>query len=166
MNMRYRRTALWIVLLLPTWLFGQDDKELAPVTRTYAITNVNVIQGPGRKIELATVVIKDGLITAIGKGVAIPSEAIIVKADSMYVYAGFIDGLTRAGVNKPKEETKDKIKDPGNPPPDRAGITPQADVRNLLNPSDKALEELRGLGFTAAQVVPHGNLLPACLGPV
>ena len=160
MNMRYRWTTLIMVLLLPTLLFCQDDKELAPVSRTYAITNVNIIQAPGRKIEMGTVVIKDGLITAVGKGVSIPPEAIVIKADSMSVYAGFIDGLTHAGVVKPKEETKDKIKDPGNPPPDRAGITPQLDVRNFLNPSDKALEELRGLGFTTAQVVPHGNLLP------
>lgn len=160
MNMRYRWTTLLMVLLLPAWLFGQDDKELAPVSRTYAITNVNIIQAPGRKIEMGTVVIKDGLITAVGKGVSIPLEAIVIKADSMYVYAGFIDGLTRAGVTKPKEETKEKLKDPGNPPPDRAGITPQSDVRNFLNPSDKALEELRSLGFTTAQVVPHGNLLP------
>ena len=31
--------ALWLGAV---WLFGQDDKELAPVTRTYAITNVNM----------------------------------------------------------------------------------------------------------------------------
>src|SRR5258708_6424942 len=154
MIMRYRWITFLGVLLLPAGLYGQDDKELAPVTRTYAITNVNIIQGPGRKIDMGMVVIKNGLITAVGKGLAIPPEAIVVKADSMYVYAGFIDGLTRAGVSKPKEEAKDKIKDPGNPPPDRAGITPQVDVRSSLNPSDKALEELRGLGFTVAQVVP------------
>jgi len=33
-------------------------------------------------------------------------------------------------------------------------------VRNLLNPSDKALEDLRSVGFTTAQVVPYGNLFP------
>ncbi|MFM8738868.1 MAG: amidohydrolase family protein, partial [Cytophagales bacterium] len=31
---------------------------------------------------------------------------------------------------------------------------------SFLNPNDKAIEELRNMGFTAAQVVPHGNLLP------
>jgi imidazolonepropionase-like amidohydrolase len=150
-----------ILLISPLALFAQDEKELKPVTRTYAITNATIVQSPGRKMENGTVVLKDGLIISIGKGVAIPPEAIIIKADSMFVYAGFIDGLTRAGVNKPKEEpNKEKIKDPGNPPPDRAGITPQNEVRNFLNPSDKSLEELRNLGFTVAQVVPHGNLLP------
>ena len=160
MTLRYRWTALLAVFLLPLWLFGQDDKELAPVTRTYAITNVNIIQAPGRRIDAGTIVVKDGLIVAVGKGVQVPPEAIVIKGDSMYVYAGFIDGLARAGVNKPKDETKEKVKDPGNPPPDRAGITPQADVRNFLNPSDKSLEELRNLGFTATQAVPYGNLFP------
>ncbi len=160
MNMRFRGTIIMVVFLLPSWLFAQDDKELAPVTRTYAITNVTIIQGPSRKIDMGTVVVKDGLITAVGKGASIPPEAIVIKADSMFIYAGFIDGLTRAGVTKPKDENKDKIKDPGNPPTDRAGINPQIDVRNFLNPSDKSLEEIRNLGFTVAQVVPYGNLFP------
>lgn len=147
-------------MLFSLSLMGQDEQELAPVTRTYAITNVNIIQAPGRKIEMGTVIMKDGLIKAVGKGIAIPSEAIVIKADSMYVYAGFIDGMTRAGVNKPKEENRERIKDPGNPPPERAGITPYLDVRFALNPSDKALEDLRSVGFTTAQVVPYGNLFP------
>jgi imidazolonepropionase-like amidohydrolase len=142
-------------------LLAQDEKELKPVTRTYAITNVNVVQAPGKKVDMATVLIKDGLITAVGKGIAIPPDAVVIKADSMYVYAGFIDGLSRVGVMKPKEEAgRDRVKDPGNPAPERAGITPQNDVRNSLNPSDKSIEDLRNIGFTVAQVVPYGNLLP------
>lgn len=149
-----------LLLLFPLCLMGQDEQELAPVTRTYALTNVNIIQAPGRKVDMGTVVIKDGLIKAIGKGIAIPAEAIVIKADSMYVYAGFIDGMTRAGVNRPKEEIRERAKDPGNPTPERAGITPHQDVRFALNPADKTMEELRGMGFTTLQVVPYGNLLP------
>lgn len=152
--------SLSLLWLVPLCLMAQDEQELAPVTRTYAITNVNIIQAPGRKIDLGTVVIKDGIIRAAGKGVAIPPEAIVIKADSMYLYAGFIDGMTRAGVNRPKEENQPRPKDPGNPTPERAGITPTNDVRFAINPADKAMEELRNLGFTAAQVVPYGNLLP------
>ena len=158
-----RRIAIGMILLflVPIVLFGQDEKGLAPVTRTYAITNVNIIQAPGRKIDMGTVIVKNGLITGAGKGLAIPPEAIVIKADSMYVYAGFIDGLSHTGVAKPKEETnRERAKDPGNPPPDKAGINPQVDVRSLLNPEDKSVEEARNLGFTTAQVVPYGNLLP------
>jgi hypothetical protein len=79
----------------------------------------------------------------------------------MYVYAGFIDGLSRTGVTKPREENnRERIQNPGNPPPEKAGITPQNDVRNVLNPTDKSVEEFRAVGFTSGQVVPYGVLLP------
>lgn len=148
------------LLFVPLLLRAQDERELPPVTRTYAFTNVNIIQAPGRKIDMGTLVIKDGLIKAVGKNIPIPAEAIIIKSDSLYVYAGFIDGLSRAGVTKPREENRDRVKDPGNPPPDRAGITPHIDVRNYINPSEKSIEELRAIGFTTAHVVPHGGMLP------
>jgi imidazolonepropionase-like amidohydrolase len=138
----------------------QEEKELPPVSRTYAITNATVVQGPGRKIEQATVVIKDGLISAVGKNVSIPAEAILIKGDSLHVYAGFIDGLSRVGVTKPKEGPQERPKDPGNPTPEQAGITPDRDVRASISASEKSIEELRALGFTAAQVVPYGNMLP------
>jgi hypothetical protein len=148
-----------IALCWPAALFGQD--ELAPVTGTYAITNVNIVQAPGRRIDMGTVVIKDGLIVSVGKNVSIPPDAIIIKADSMYVYAGFIDGLSRAGIIKPKEEERGpRPKDPGNPKPEEAGITPQNEVRPSLSPAEKSVEELRNIGFTAAHVVPYGGMMP------
>lgn len=157
-------TWAFALALMPLLLRAQQQEEkppIAPAGKTFALTNVNVVQGPGRKIDKGMVIIKDGLIASVGKSVAIPSEAIIIKADSLYVYAGFIDGLSRAGVVKPKEEKdREKIKDPGNPPADKAGINPQIDVRNFLNPDDKSVEEMRNLGFTVAQVVPYGNFLP------
>ncbi len=157
----FGRLFLSFALTLPVWVFAQDDQPLAPVSRTYAITNVNIIQAPGRKIDMGTILVKDGIIKAVGKTVAIPPEAIVIKADSMYVYAGFIDGLSRVGVTKPKEETnRERPKDPGNPTNERAGITPQNDVRNELNPADKSMEELRNVGFTTAHVVPYGGMLP------
>ena len=97
---------LWPAMSLAQQGQGQASEEkppIAPVGRAYAITNATIVQGPGRKIEKGTVVMKDGLITAVGAGVVIPPEAIVIKADSMFVYAGFIDGLSRTGVTKPKE---------------------------------------------------------------
>jgi imidazolonepropionase-like amidohydrolase len=160
----YRNPRHWMVMLLG-WLsiaaFAQEEVKLAPVTRTYAITNVNIIQGPGRKIDMGTVLIRNGVIQNVGKNISIPANAIVIKADSMYVYAGFIDGYSHTGVTKPKEETRgERPKDPGNPEPSSAGITPQNDVRTSLNPSDKSIEDLRAIGFTTAQVVPYGGMLP------
>jgi imidazolonepropionase-like amidohydrolase len=173
MKKLYRSRMLTKILLLlafgwpPTLLAQQfqqppqEEKELAPVSRTYAITNATVIQGPGRKIEKATVVVKDGLISAVGNSTSVPPEAIVIKGDSLYIYAGFIDGLSHAGVTKPKEDqSRERPKDPGNPSPEAAGITPQNDVRSFLNAGDKSIDDLRALGFTTAHVVPYGNMLP------
>jgi hypothetical protein len=169
MNKRIRRlyTLLFAGVMLPLLSFGQQqeekEKELAPVSRSYAIVNANVIQGPGRNIGKATVVVKNGLITAVGKGIAIPPDAIQLKGDSLYVYPGFIDGLTRNGLTKPKEDpnqNKERPKDPGNPTPEAAGITPYNDVRLTLNPTEKTLDDFRALGFTVAHVVPYGGMLP------
>ncbi len=138
------------------------EVDLSPVSGTYAIQNVNIIQAPGRKIDLGTIVIKDGLILSVGKSVPIPADAQIVKADSMYVYPGFIDGLSHTGVPKPKNDPIDrsKIKDPGNPPDELAGIQPQREVRALLDPKEKSVDALRSVGFTTVHTVPYGGMLP------
>ncbi len=151
--------------VLPSSLYGQEEK-IAPVTGTYAITNVNITQAPGRTIELGSVVVKDGMIVSVGKTVSIPPDAKIIKADSMYLYAGFIDGLSHVGVDMPKEDEDQDVDDPGNPPNDIAGIQPERDVRGLLNPADKSVEDWRKLGFTAAHVVPEGRMLPGSGGIV
>lgn len=152
--------AIFFVVISTTHLFGQENKELMSVSSSYALKNVNIIQSPKQKIDRGTVIIKAGLITDVGKSLTIPSDAIIIDADSMYVYAGFIDGMTHAGIAEPKKVELDKPKDPGNPSPERAGITPQNDVVGSIHISDKTLVELRNSGFTVAQVVPYGNFLP------
>jgi len=155
-----RRIVLFLALVMSgSLLFAQEERDIHPVARTYAITKATIIQSPGRVIQSGTVIIKDGLIRAVGKDLSIPSDAIIVKGDSLFVYAGFIDGLSHTGATKPKEESRERPKDPGNPTPERAGITPLNDVRNSLNPTDKTIEELRAVGFTTAHVVPYGGML-------
>ncbi len=153
-----------IDLILPFQLQAQEEsreKEMAPVSATYAIKNATVIQSPGRKIVNGTVVLKEGIILSVGKNVPIPADAIVIQGDSLFIYAGFIDGLSHAGVIKSKDDlSRERPKDPGNPSPESAGISPQNEVRNSLNPSEKSVEELRGLGFTTVHVVPYGGMLP------
>ncbi len=149
--------ALWCVFGLA---FSQNTPDLRPVSGTYAITNINIVHAPGRVLSMGTIVIKDGLILSVGKNISIPADAIIIKADSMYAYAGFIDGLSNAGVKKPKDDSREQPKDRSNPPPEMAGITPQVDVRNFLDATDKSIEDLRAIGFTTAHVVPYGQMLP------
>jgi len=75
--------------------------------------------------------------------------------------AGFIDALSHAGIPEPgRPDNPAPVPDRSNPPPERAGIQPHVDVRDLMDPSDKSVDAYRKLGFTAAHVVPHGGMLP------
>ncbi len=147
-----------LLLVLQTPAAAQD--EVPDVTRTFAIENARVVQAPGQVIERATIIVRDGLIAEIGPDVAIPFDARRIAADSLTVYAGFIDGLSYAGVEEPNTDENGDVEHPGNPPNDRAGIQPQRMARDHLDPSDSDIEALREIGFTSAHVVPEGKMLP------
>ena len=164
---------LALLLVLGSWttpaVFAQEA-ALPPVTKTYVIQNVNIVTSPGEMIERGAVVVKDGLIRAVGEEVDVPYDAKVIGADSMYLYAGFIDGLSHAGVkeeesnnegdNGNRRRRRPDVDDPGAPPPAMAGIQPGRSVSELLDPSDRDLSALRELGFTAAHIVPEDGMLP------
>ena len=153
---------LFFLLVMCIRPFAQE--ALSPITKTIAIKDVHIVQKPGQIIELGTLIINNGLIQAVGKGTPIPANAKILEADSMYVYAGFIDGISHAGISqaeKKEENTRGRReKDAANPSYEKAGIQPQLQVRDLLNPKDKSIVDMRKLGYTAAHVVPRGKMLP------
>lgn len=143
-----------------------QDTEIPTVTRTFAIENARVVQAPGQVLDRATVIVRDGLITDIGTDVSIPFDAERIAGDSLTVYAGFIDGLSHAGIDMPNESDDDE--DPGadeeggdtDPSYARSGIQPDRSARTFLDPSASSVEDLRELGFTTAHIVPKGRMLP------
>lgn len=152
-----RAVLLCLFLISP----ARAQDEVPTVTRTYALENATVVQAPGQVLDRATVVVRNGLIDAVGADIPIPFDARRIGADSLTVYAGFISGLSSVAVNTPgaKDERRE-VNDPGNPPNDRAGLQPDRHVRVLLDPADDDLDSLREAGFTTAHVVPTGRMLP------
>lgn len=147
--------------LRPGYAQVDSGERIPEVTQTYALVNARVVQAPGQILDRATVVIRDGLIVRVAPGADIPFDAERIAADSLSVYAGFIDGLSHAGIPEPKDEPdRERPEDPGNPPDSEAGIQPDRDVRTMLDASDKRIRDLRAIGFTAAHVVPRGRMLP------
>lgn len=159
-----KHTVSWLLpllLLLPVLSWAQDERP--PVTRAYFINNAFVVQAPGKVIDLGAVIIRNGLIEAVGKGLKAPLDAKTLEGDSLYVYAGFIEGLSHTGVPKPsppERGNRPEIKDSGSPPNDVAGIQPERSVTGLMKTDDKSVAEMRELGFTTAHVVPYGGMLP------
>lgn len=151
---------LWLPGLLLLFITGLQAQDLKPVSTTYLIRDATVVQAPGTILQGTHVLIEDGLITAVGTDISVPVDALTVEGDSLVVYAGFIDGLSHAGLEEPKRSERPNVKDPGNPPDEIAGITPYLDVRELFKPEDKSISDLRQLGFTVSHTVPYGNMLP------
>ncbi|MEM8598510.1 MAG: amidohydrolase family protein [Bacteroidota bacterium] len=164
-----RLPVLLLLLCLAAPAFAQravtEDTPLRPVTRAFALTNARVVQAPGQVLENATVVVRDGLIEAVGAGVTVPFDAEVIPADSLTVYAGFIDALGYAGVAKSEAERPD-IENPDEPPREVAGLTPDQDVRALLKADDARIKQLRELGFTAAHVAPRDGFLAGTTGTI
>ena len=158
---------LSIVMLVPRSVQAQKNSPDIPVvSNVVAIQGARIVQAPGRVIESGTIVFRDGVIESVGRRVDIPYDAQIIDGDSLTVYAGLIDVLSNVAVPAPASPTQ---RGPGQqqqatnrafPTFERAGITPEKDVRPLLDPSDKSVEAHRNLGFTTVVTVPHGRMLP------
>ena len=162
MKKQYLLTLL-LLLVMSSISFAQET--LSPVTKTFAIKDAHIIQKPGQIIEHGTIIIQNGLIHSVGKNIPIPANAKVLAADSMFVYAGFIDGISHTGIPQPEAKKGEsgrsrRQKGDANPSYEKAGIQPQLQVRDLLNPKDKSIDAMRQLGYTAAHVVPRGKMLP------
>jgi len=157
----FRLLGITLILSTLSLTSSAQDDDLKPVTSKYAIRNATIVQAPGKVITNGTVLIENGIIQAVGTGISIPADAWVVDADSMFVYAGFISGLSNIGVEKPKEvDRKDDRKMTGNPTDERAGITPGRTAREMLKADEKSVADFRKLGFTSSLSVPHNGMLP------
>ncbi|MFD2532533.1 amidohydrolase family protein [Gracilimonas halophila] len=155
-----------LVLILPllfisTNLLAQSDHTgQAYPTRTFAITGATIMQAPGQVVDSGMVVISNGLITAVGTNVSIPEDAEVIDGSELFVYPGFIDGMSNTGATRPDQmERPDDLFTP-DPPNDYAGITPEESVVSQIDVTENSIASMRGLGFTISHTVPYGRMLP------
>jgi len=98
-----KRIFLWVFLVV-TFL-NTKAQESFPINgirdvrnSLYAFTNATIVQNEKTKIENATLLIKQGKIIAVGVGIAVPKEAIVINCAGKYIYPSFIDPFTDYGV--------------------------------------------------------------------
>jgi imidazolonepropionase-like amidohydrolase len=138
----------------------------AATPRVHAIVDARIVVAPGQVIERGTVVLRDGVITAVGARVAVPADARVWRGDSLTVYPGLIDAYValadpaarREGAPAPRPAAAE-------PAPTRgaahalAPVHPEVRATTALPLQREQLEELRAAGFAAVQVAPPSGIL-------
>ncbi|MCW3096701.1 MAG: hypothetical protein JWL77_2319, partial [Chthonomonadaceae bacterium] len=136
----------------------------APTPDTFALVGVRVEVGDGRVIDKTTILLRHGIIAAIGPDVKVPADAEVIKGDGLTVYPGFIDGQMISGFTLPAAQPdQDKAPDTGSDAPasmrlaNRKGIRPEIRAVDYLTLTDITLSPIRQAGFTTALVAPSGG---------
>lgn len=135
-------------ILLPASAFAQST----------AITNARIVTVSGATIERGTVVIRDGLIEAVGAGVNVPADARVIDAAGHTVYPGFFDSVTSLGLQT-RPATPQAGPGGGQAAQQQAaqsnsrypaGLRPEVTAAEDLRAGEGQFEQARNAGFTTA----------------
>jgi hypothetical protein len=99
--MHILRLRAWRLSLLATlFLITLAPATFAQNRSVYAIRDARIYPVSGPLVEQGTVVIRAGLIEAIGASVRIPPEATVLDGSGLTVYLGLIDSFTDIGTTE------------------------------------------------------------------
>ena len=94
-----------LLFLFLTTLFTSQAQDNFPINgitdprpSSFAFTNATIFVDHQTKIENATLLIKEGLITGVGPDIEIPDDATTFDLEGRYIYPGFIDIYTNFGM--------------------------------------------------------------------
>ena len=138
---------------------------LGQKTGAIAIHNARVIPVAGTTIDRGTVVLRNGLIEAVGADVNPPADAWVIEADGLTVYPGLIDSLSNWGIaDAPAAANGGRGAAAQGPPPargpeDRPMTTSWLRAADLVQPSDGRLDAARSAGFTTAITFPRRGIV-------
>jgi imidazolonepropionase-like amidohydrolase len=169
----HRLVRFALVLFLPFILLaGFVDAQRSGI-QTYAITNTRIVTVSGPVIERGTVVIRDGLIAAVGANVVAPADARVIDGTGLTVYPGLIDSSTALGIPQAPPSPSPSPALPGTggfaqlrpqtflsapnstQPP---GLQPEVLVEDFLRPGGEQIEAARNQGITTALSAPRTGI--------
>ncbi len=140
----------------------------------YAIRNARIVTVSGPVIAKGTVVLRKGLIEAVGESVQVPPDAWVVDGEGLTVYPGLIDALSTVGlpVTAPATAANGRgggrapaappapvaapapATTPARGPEDRPQTTSWIVAADELQVSDRRIEAFRNAGFTTVVTFP------------
>ena len=138
---------------------------------TYAITNARIVTVSGPMIERGTVVIRNGLIAAVGANVNAPSDARMIDGAGLTVYPGLIDSYTNLALPEaapspsPGGGGGGGVSSPRNTPSPEwsklnsaSGLQPEVMVEDVIRPGGNEIESSRSVGITTALTSPRSGI--------
>ncbi len=142
--------------------------------RWHAITGARIVVSPDKVIERGTLVIRDGLVVAVGANVSVPAGAREWKLDGRTVYPGFIDLASNVGVPAALRAPSPNaapwmrgVQAPAQPElklPSRAlasnnrTVRSEIDVAQQLDLKAEEIKAARELGFTSVLATPAAGV--------
>ncbi len=162
------RLALLAVLLVSPAAAPAAPTDRQATPRVHAIVGARLVVAPGQVIPRGTIVLRDGIIVAVGANPAVPADARVWPGDSLTVYAGLIDAFVM-----PAEAPASPGGRPTGPPPappsasvasprgaahELPSVTPEKRVVESASLGREQVESLRAAGFAAAQVAPRAGI--------
>lgn len=99
------------MLLCSLWATAQPTFPVngvaEPRSGCYAFTNATIVQHSAATLTNATLVIRDGRIAAVGNGITVPKDAVVVDCSGKFIYPSFIDAYTTYGMPVPNRPVID-----------------------------------------------------------
>jgi len=148
-----------IILAVCFILSGPVSAEVRP---TYAIVGCKIIPVKGPQIEKGTIIVRDGLIEALGPEgkVAIPEDAEIIEAEGLYAYPGLIDAHTSIMLETPKAEPQRQGRPASSAKKDKKPSWQHANFMAFdhLKLKKSTIENYRKIGITTLCIAPDKNI--------
>ena len=136
-------------LLLAAPVAAQQAPANGPTPRSpqwHALVRCTAVTSPGVVVQDATIVLRDGRITAVGAEAAPPEGARIWDCSGLTVYAGFVEPYHAIEAPAPDPKAPGSHWSPK--------IVPQRHVLTGEGLPESVREEFRKLGFGAERLVP------------
>ena len=127
-------------------------------TTLHAIEHVRITVRPGEVIEEGTIVVRDGLIEAVGSNVEVPAGAKRWDGKGKSVFAGFIDSYAEIAT-PPVEARQGDVHW-------NAQVTPQVVGVETFKPSPSVNRSYRSGGFVARLLAPVAGIFKGQSGVV
>jgi hypothetical protein len=141
-----------IVLLITRSAILRSEDDLH---RVWAVKDCRIVTQAGPPIEKGTVLIRDGLIEAVGAKVDIPVDAEVIDGGTLTVYPGLIDPLGKSLLKLPEQKYDQTKMLTGQYTDEDRGIKPGFKAFDHFEITKSTLEKYHKAGFTTAQVMPE-----------